>query len=81
MLQYARGMSGERGLLEKPSPFCIQCRRQVPLKPRIAIIVSKDGSLVGYVHQFMCRERWEETHPGYAYGVVPQSKNSFADQT
>ena len=42
------------------------------LRPAL-VAVSKDGSLVGYLHEFMCRERWQETHRGYAYGVVPQS--------
>ena len=74
-------MTNNRSLPEKAHPFCLQCRREVPPKPAIAVVVSKNGTVVGYLHQFKCRERWEETHPGYAYGVVPQSTNSFADQT
>jgi hypothetical protein len=70
-LQYAIVME-PRCLPEKPNPFCIQCYREVPLTPAIAVIVTNDGSLVGYLHEFRCRERWQETHRGYAYGVVPE---------
>ena len=69
-------MTGSRLLPEEAHPFCLQCRRQVPPKPGIAVAVTKDGSLVGYLHEFVCRERWQETHKGYEYGLPPKKDQS-----
>jgi len=35
----------------------------------MAVTVTKDGDLIAYLHQYICRERWEETHPGYVYSL------------
>jgi hypothetical protein len=65
------GYATSRFLAEKAHPFCLQCHRSVPPKRGIAVAVLKDGTLVGYVHQFMCRQRWEEKHSGNEYRAVP----------
>jgi hypothetical protein len=66
-----------RSLPEKAHPFCLHCRREVPPKPGMAVIVTKDGSLVGYLHEFMCRERWQETHQGHVYEAVPKDQSNI----
>jgi hypothetical protein len=43
----------------------------------MAVIVTKDGSVVGYVHEFMCRERWQETHQGHVYEAVPKDQSNI----
>ena len=48
----------------------IQCRREVPVTPAIAVEVTKDGLLTGYLHQFHCQGEWQVAHPAeYGYGL------------
>lgn len=53
----------------KAPRYCLECGREVPLTPTIAIEVTRGGEIVGYLHWFQCRDRWEEAHPGYDYAV------------
>ena len=59
--------------MDKPRPSThahrFAFKREVPLKPSMAVTVTKDGDLIAYLHQYICRERWEETHPGYVYSL------------
>ena len=64
-------MPDSRFLLKRSTPFCLQCRREVPLTPTIAVSVTKNGDFIGYLHQFKCLESWRETHSGFEYGLGP----------
>jgi hypothetical protein len=51
-------------------PYCLQCRREVPVTPAIAVEVIAGGELQGYLHRFQCQGKWQDTHPaGFVYGL------------
>ena len=49
---------------------CVQCHREVPLTTAIAVEVTKDGEVRGYLHRFYCQDAWQAAHPAeYGYGL------------
>jgi hypothetical protein len=49
---------------------CVQCRRDVPLTTAIAVEVTKDGEIAGYLHRFHRQGEWQAAHPAeYGYGL------------
>ena len=63
-------MASTRFLTEKVNPYCLQCRREVPLTPAIAVAVTKDDNFVGHLHRFHCQGEWQAGHSAnYEYGL------------
>jgi hypothetical protein len=51
-------------------PVCfLKCGKTLNVAPGFAVEVTRtDGTVEGYLHPRVCREKWEEEHPGFQYG-------------
>jgi hypothetical protein len=48
---------------------CLECKGKLNAMPGFAVEVTKaDGTVEGYLHPKVCREKWEGQNPGFNYG-------------
>jgi hypothetical protein len=48
---------------------CLECKQTLNAAPGFAVEVTKpDGTVAGYLHPLVCREKWEGQNPGFNYG-------------
>jgi hypothetical protein len=61
-------ITSQRGHIGQ-SDSCLECKKTLNVAPGFAVEATKaDGTVEGYLHPLVCREKWEGQHPGFNYG-------------